>query len=180
MVVGPNESLQRRILQQYHDHKLAGHLGIANMWWTLRRDYWWPTMKQFVVQYVKGCATCQSTKPQNTWPKVPLMPVLPTEGAVPFQTISLDLIMNLPKVEGHDSILTIVDHDCTKMALFFPCAKMIDALGVATLYAQQVFPYFGEPRKVISDWDPRFTSKFKKELCSQLGIDQGMSTVYCP
>ena len=92
-------------------------------------------MKQFVVQYVKGCATCQSTKPQMTQPEVPLMPVAPVEGAVLFQMISLDLITNLPKVEGHDSILTIVDHDYTKAALFFPCTKTIDALGVATLYA---------------------------------------------
>ena len=35
MVVGPNEGLQQKILQQYHDHKLMGHLGIANTWWTL-------------------------------------------------------------------------------------------------------------------------------------------------
>ena len=84
MIVGPNEGLQQKILQQYHDHKLMGHPGIANIWWTLWRDYWWPTMKQFVIQYVKGCATCQSTKPQTIRPKVPLMPVTPIEGAVPF------------------------------------------------------------------------------------------------
>ena len=49
MVVGPNKGLRWKILQQYHDHKLVGQPGIANMWWALRRDYWWPTMKQFIV-----------------------------------------------------------------------------------------------------------------------------------
>ena len=101
------------------------------------------------------------------------MPITPTEGAVPFQTISLDLITDLPEVEGHDSILTIVDHDCTKTALFFPCAKTIDAYGIVALYAQWVFPYFGIPQKIISDRDPCFTSKFTRELCSQLGWHKG-------
>ena len=137
-------------------------------------------MKQFIVQYIKGCATCQSTKPQTTRPKVPLVPITPIEGAVPFQTISLDLIMDLPEAGGHNSILTIVDHDCTKTALFFPCAKTIDAYGVAALYAQWVFPYFGIPRKVISDRDPHFTSRLMRELCNQLRITQGMSTAYHP
>ena len=108
------------------------------------------------------------------------MPILPIEGAVPFQTISLDLITDLLEVDRHDSILIIVDHDCTKTALFFPCAKTINALGVAMLYAQWVFPYFEIPKKVISDRDPRFTSKFTKGLCDQLGVDQGMSTAYHP
>ena len=95
-------------------------------------------IKQFVVQYVKGCAICQSTKPNTVRPKVPLMPVIPVEGAVPFQTISLNLITNLPPAMGYDSILTIVDHDYIKMAIFLPCVKTIDALGVANLYAQHV------------------------------------------
>jgi hypothetical protein len=55
--------------------------------------------------------------------------------AYPFQTISWDLIMDLSKKEGFDSILTIVDYDCSKAALFFPCSKEIDATGVAVIYA---------------------------------------------
>ena len=93
-------------------------------------------MKQFVVQYVKGCTTCQSTKPWMTRPKVPLMPVTPVERAVPFQTISLNLITDLLTANRYDSILTIIDHDCTKIAIFLLCTKTINTLGVATLYAQ--------------------------------------------
>ena len=57
MVVRPNKGLWWKILQQYHDHRLAGHPRIANTWWALWQNNWWPTMKQFVTQYVKGCAT---------------------------------------------------------------------------------------------------------------------------
>jgi hypothetical protein len=55
--------------------------------------------------------------------------------AYPFQTISWDLITDLPKKEGFDSVLTIVDHDCSKAALFFPCSKEINTTGVAVIYA---------------------------------------------
>jgi hypothetical protein len=48
------------------------------------------------------------------------------------------------------------------------------------LYLQHVFPRFGLPRKVISDRDPRFISKFMKELCRLIGATQNISTAYHP
>jgi transposase InsO family protein len=98
----------------------------------------------------------------------------------PFQTISIDLITDLPVSNGFNSILTIVDHGCSKAAVFLPCTKAIDAPGVAELYVQRVFPFFGIPRRVISDRDLRFTSKFTTELCKILKIDQNLSTAYHP
>jgi hypothetical protein len=88
-------------------------------------------------------------------PKVPVYPITTDEKRTyPFQTISWDLIMDLPKSGNFDSMLTIVDHDCMKAALFFPCTKSVDATGVAVIYAQQVFLHYGVPRKIISDRDP--------------------------
>jgi hypothetical protein len=106
------------------------------------------------------------------------MPITPKEQAPPFSTIALDLITDLPESQGHDSILTITDHDCTKAAIFLPCSKTITGEGIAQLYVDHVFPHFGVPRKVISDRDPRFTGKFMRKLCKQLRIEQNISTVY--
>jgi hypothetical protein len=82
------------------------------------------------------------------------------EHTYPFQMISWDLITDLPKSGNFDSVLTIVDHDCSKAALFFPCSKDVDTIGVAAIYARQVFPHYGVPQKIISDRDPRFTVVF--------------------
>ena len=92
----------------------------------------------------------------------------------------MDFIVKLPTSQGYDSILTITDQGCTKMAIFLPCNETIDAEGVAQLYFNYVFPRFGVPSKVITDRDPRFTSQFMKELCSQLHIEQNVSTAYHP
>jgi Integrase zinc binding domain len=165
----------------YHDHESAGHPGIFNTYASVARDYWWPDMKRFIVQYVKGCTVCQSTKPNMVQPKVPVYPITTDkEHAYPFQMISWDLITDLPKSGNFDSVLTIVDHDCSKAALFFPCSKNVDTTGVAAIYAQQVFPHYGVPQKIISDRDPHFTAVFARAVCAQLNIKQNISTAYHP
>jgi RNase H-like domain found in reverse transcriptase/Integrase zinc binding domain len=175
-----DKETRKRILETYHDHMGAGHPGILKMYNIVKEDYWWPNQRDFVTKYVQGCAVCQSTKTGTTRPKVPIMPITPKEQAPPFATIALDLITDLPESRGHNSILTITDHDCTKAAIFLPCSKTITGEGIAQLYVDHVFPHFGVPRKVISNRDPRFTEKFMRELCKQLRIEQNVSTAYHP
>jgi hypothetical protein len=146
LIVPDEEELKRQILQQYHDHLLAGHPGIANMILAVKRKFWWPEVRKFATTYVQGCATCQSTKPGTMKPKPPLLPIVANERQNPFQTISIDLITDLSSSNGFNSILTIVNHRCSKVAIFLPCQKTIDAPGVMALYAQRVFPFFGIPR----------------------------------
>ena len=77
-----------------------------------------------------------------------------------FNVIALDLIMQLPKANRYDAILTIMDQGCSRAAIFLPCHTMITREGVALLYLKHLFPWFRVPLKVISDRDPRFTSHF--------------------
>ena len=180
LVVPDKQELQRSILQQYHDHKLAGHPGIANTTVAVMHEYWWPEVRKFVIAYVNGCTTCQSTKPNTVRPKPLIMPIILEQVLTPFHTIAMDLITDLPVSQGYDSILTVVDHGCSKAVIFLPCHKTIDAVGVAVLYAEQIFPFYGIPRHVISDRDPHFTAQFIKGVCTLLNIDQNISTAYHP
>ena len=50
------------LLKRYHDGMTARHPGVWKMWQALQQDYWWPTMKAFIKEYVVGCAVCQQTK----------------------------------------------------------------------------------------------------------------------
>jgi len=99
---------------------------------------------------------------------------------MPFDTITLDFITKLPVLQGYDSILTITDQDCSKAAIFIPCKEAITAEETAGLIAQHIFPRFGLPRRIISDRDPRFTSKFIQGLCKSIGTTQNISTTYHP
>jgi Integrase zinc binding domain len=62
LVVVEDNELRREVSSLYHDHRLAGHPGISKTSDLLTRDYWWPTVKDFVTSYIRGCAVCQSSK----------------------------------------------------------------------------------------------------------------------
>ena len=159
---------------------MAGHPGISKTLQLLQQYYWWPNQKAYVMEYIKGCATCQMTK-VNTHPThPPLYPITPTENAKPFEMIAMDFIVKLPPSGGYDTILTITDTDCSKASVFIPCNKTIDSEGVAQLYLTHILPHYGLPKKIISDRDPCFTSRFGQELCKILDIQQNISTAYHP
>ena len=92
----------------------------------------------------------------------------------------MDLITDLPKLQGFNSILMIMDQGCSKAAKFIPCTKTIDGTGVALEYLKHLVPWFRLPKRIISDCDPQFTSAFVKEMCKALGIQQNLSTAFHP
>jgi len=108
-------------------------------------------MKNFIMEYIKDCATCQMMNVNTQPTRPPLFPITSEVNALLFQTISLDFIIKLPISDGYNTILTITDHDCSKATIFIPCNKEIDAAGVAKVYATYIFPHYGLPKKVISD-----------------------------
>jgi hypothetical protein len=52
------------------------------------------------------------------------------QGMLPFKQIAMDLITGLPKHNGKDAILTIVDHKCSQAAVFLPCTTTIMGPGI--------------------------------------------------
>ncbi len=129
---------RRKLIQENHDPPTNGHPGIL---WTIQgveRLYWWLNMREEIKEYVKGCMECQQSK-NNNKQKAALHPIFP-ESKLPFGTISIDFITKLPESRGYNTIMTIVDHDCTKMATFIPCKEGMTSEEVAALYLWKVFP----------------------------------------
>src|SRR5882724_2551191 len=63
----------------------------------------------------------------------------------------MDFIKGLPLSDGHDTILVVV-FCLTKMALFIPTFRDIDAGDLARIFLSQVFAKHGTLTKIISDW----------------------------
>ena len=117
-------------------------------------------MKLDIIEYVKGCTECQQHQVNNRPTRAALNPIYPKPEAMPFETVAIDFITKLLISQGYDSILMVTNHDCMKASIFIPCNEEINAEETAALYLKQVVINFGLPRKIISDWDPQFTSKF--------------------
>ena len=180
IVVPPEIELRRKIMRRYHDNPTAGHPGRDETTQATKREYWWPNMNQWIENYVKGCAPCQQNKNLTHHARTPMYCIAPGPGANPFEEIAMDLITQLPKNGTYDAILTIVDHGCTRAAIFIPCSTSITGEGIANLYLNNVYQWFGLPRKMISDRDLRFTSHFAKALTRRLGVKQNISMAYHP
>jgi len=151
LVVVADNALRRGVISLFHDHMTARHAGITKTLQLITPYYWWPNLKTFVTKYIKGCATCQMTK-VNTHPThPPMFPITPTDNVRPFETIAMDFITKLPQSGGFDTILTIMDTNCSKASIFIPCHETINSEGVALLYLNHVIPHYGIPHKIISD-----------------------------
>jgi hypothetical protein len=145
---------KRAIMATAHNHPMAGHPGRDETIRNAQKLANWPEMNRWIADYVKGCATCQQNKILTHKQKTPLYRITTKEGALPFQQVAMDLITGLPKHNGKDAILMIVDHGCSRGAVFISCTTTITGLRVAQLYLEQVFKWFGLPTKIISDRDP--------------------------
>jgi len=58
LVIPPEETLRREILQLLHDAPTAGHPGRDETFTQVAYAYWWPGMRTWITDYVAGCATC--------------------------------------------------------------------------------------------------------------------------
>jgi hypothetical protein len=179
-VVTGDIKAKHHIIQSHHDSPVHRHPGISKTIQLTERLYWWPRMRVDITEYVKGCANCQRHKVNTRPTKAPLQPIYPKAETTPFETVALDFIVKLPISQGFDSILTITDQGCTKVAIFIPCNEDITAEETAALYIKHVFAHFGLPTKVISDRDPRFMSKFIQAACKVTGVKHAPSTAYHP
>ena len=172
--------LQWELMVQFHNSPTAGHPGRDNTLALVKQHYWWPGMTTWVEQYIAGCALCQQNKIHTTKKKTPLYHIPGDPLMHPFNIIALDLITQLPKANGYNAILTIVDQGCSRAAVFLPCHTTVTGEGIALLYLKHLFPWFTVPSRVISDHDPWFTSHFAWALTTKLSIGQNISTAFHP
>ena len=68
----------------------------------------------------------------------------------------------------------------TKSAHFIPVRIDYSMDRLAELYVDEIVRLHGVPLSIVSDRDPRFTSRFWKELQAALGTKLNFSTAFHP
>ena len=71
----------------------------------------------------------------------------------------MDFITELPKSEGKNVIMVIVDR-LNKYAHFFALSYLFKASTIATTFMEIVQNLHGSPKIILSDIDPIFTRHF--------------------
>ena len=128
------------------------------MYKDLKKVYFWPGMKKEIAEFVCRCLVCQQVKVEHQKPGGLLHPLeIPVWK---WDQIGMDFVHGLPKSrKGNDSIWVIVDR-LTKSAHFLAIRKNHSLNQLAEMYIRDIVRLHGVPTAIVSDRDPRFTSRF--------------------
>jgi hypothetical protein len=91
----------------------------------------------------------------------------------------MDFITGLPKFEGKNVIMVVVDQ-LTKYAHFFSLSHPFKESTIATTFMEIIQKLHGIPKIIVSDRDPIFTGNFWTELFSCLGTQLAHNSSYHP
>ncbi|RVW38680.1 Transposon Tf2-12 polyprotein [Vitis vinifera] len=155
----------------------GGHPGQRRTRALLESAYYWPQIRDEVEAYVRTCLVCQQDKVEQRQPRGLLEPLPIAER--PWDSVTMDFIIGLPKSEDNDSIIVVVDR-FSKYATFIAAPTDYTAEETARLFLKHVVKYWGLPKYIISDRDPRFTGKFWTELFKLMGSELHFSTSFHP
>jgi len=178
MYVPDNKALKQKLLREAHKSKFTVHPGSTTMYQDLKQYYWWPNMRKEVTGYVAKCSICQQVKVEHRKPAGLLQPLPIPEWK--WQMIIIDFVSGLPRGKrGNDAIWVIIDH-LTKSAFFLP-VKMTDPIDkLAKIYVNEVVKFHRVPTSIVSDRDPRFTSRLWPSIQRALRTNLSISTAFHP
>ena len=169
--------LQQKIIRESHNVLAIRHVGFNKTIDYIKRAFWSHGMWRTVGEYVQTCWVCQLVKsdhrkrPGVLWP----IPLLEQK----WRQITIDQVTNLLESDGKTA--TAIFMDClSNMVHFAPYTKEISGEKNAQFFINHVFKHHGLPEDIISDRDPRFTSRFWKELFQKLRTYLKSSTAFHP
>ncbi|KAG2759506.1 hypothetical protein Pcac1_g28478 [Phytophthora cactorum] len=153
-LVVPTTMIQE-VLQNSHDSLEGGHQGVVRTFQRVKSDYYWTGLYADVEKHVKSCPDCSSSKSRPQLRGFSPDNVLAER---PFQIVSMDFVIPLPKTRRGNTALLLFQCSFTG----FVIAKAMSdtsALCVAQVFEEFVYRRFGAPSLIRHDRDPRFMSE---------------------
>jgi len=160
-----------------HDSGIGGHSGVSGTYARIKQLFAWPSMKQFVQEFVKQCPICQQAKTKRIKSPGLLQPLPIPDQAL--EIFSMDFIEGLPTSDHYNGLLVVIDK-FSKYGHFIPLKHPFTALQVAQLFMNYVYKQHGLPKTIISYRDRVFTSSVWQQLFRLSDTKLMMSSSYHP
>ena len=152
----------------------ATHLGGHTLWKLFRDRYSHKAGRHICLETAQSCPQCQLGTDYGHRQK--------TTGTIqyqgPWDTLSIDIVGPLPPDRRHEFLIVFVD--CfSKYTILVPSSNHT-ASTVSEALMRHVIPYFGTPRRLLSDRGREFISSIWTKLLRSLGIQQVLTSPYHP
>ena len=164
------------MLHLEHYPKLASHPGGRRLYYSLRRDYYWPSMAVDCYATVKNCVTFAMNRVKLR-KRAKFMRLFPAKE--PLEFVSIDLLGELIRTRrGNRFLLVIVDR-FSKLVRTVPM-KRITAIEAAKAFGHHWVLVYGQPLTLLRDNGPQFAARLFIDICRILGVKNVFTTSYHP
>jgi hypothetical protein len=129
----PNyQELKNLILREMHNLTYVGHPGYQKTIAVVKSQYYWPSMKKEVVDFIARCLECQKVKDEHRHPAGLLQPLPIPEWK--WEVVTMDFITKLLRTnKKHDYIMVVVDK-LTKATYFVLVKLTRKAANIVDVY----------------------------------------------
>ena len=166
-----NEGEARKLVQELHS---ATHLGGQALWKLFRDRYDFKTGRRICLEVAQSCPQCQMGSDYGHRQKT--MGAIQSRG--PWDTLSIDIVGPLPA--DHRKEFLIVFVDCySRYTTLVPSSNQT-ANTVSEALLRHVVPYFGTPRRLLSDRGRKFVGEIWGKLLRSLRIQRVLTSPYHP
>ena len=146
------------------------------MYYTLRRDFYWPGLALDCIKTVRNCVSCarnrvklrKATKPMKLFP-----------AKAPLEYVSVDILGPLLRTRRGMEYLLVITDRFSKIVRTIPMMR-ITAEEVAKAIVHNWIFVYGPPVYLFSDNAKQFNAKFFQKVCRILGIKNVFTTTYHP
>jgi hypothetical protein len=128
-----------------------------------------------VEKYCRSCKICARSKGECRAPAGKLHP-LPI-ATRPWESIGTDFIGLFPEVNGFNYLWVVICR-LSLMVHLIPINTKTTATQLSSIYMREVVRLHGLPLLIMSDRDPKFMSKWWRELHRIMGTKLLMSTSF--
>ena len=166
-----NEDEARNLARELHS---TTHLEGQALWKLFRNRYDYKAGRRICLEVTQSCPQCQLGSDYGHHQK--------TTGAIqsqgPWDTLSIDIVGSLPA--DHIQEFLIVFVDCYSRYTILVLSSNNTANTVSEALLRHVIPYFGTPRRLLSDRGREFISKIWTKLLRSLGVQRVLTSPYHP
>ena len=160
LLVVPN-CLKSEILEKFHDHSYAGHMGRDNTWRNIKKSFYWHNLYNDVATYVATGAACSKNKKANKRKRAGMMEY---HAGSPMERVHLDVLgpFNISS-KGNKYVLGMID----QFTKWLECVPLPDqsAEKIAISAIDKFFCRFGMPLSIHTDQGSNFVGNVLRSVC---------------